>query len=294
MSGTRCAMAGTECARGWQANFLKPLNPILGETLQTEYSDGSKLYMEQLESPCVHERLRACVSTAQSSEPRSSSRPDVAILLMRRGGCRGHEPRACSHSITHCHAASGLAGCRASAQNTPNPETNNVSSTRRFWEPESVSDVCVRGQTCHHPPISSYHLVGPGGMYQYYGHTTFDIGFGYNRCGHLPRDRQTHRQTHRHTDAQIQQAGTKTDATNRHTDTQTHRHTDPICTRQTAQTPSPPSSLLFLSALRTAPHISPLPLPLAALFPCSCKNPLLLFARGAVCSISGNAFYFGR
>mmetsp|Transcript_38151 Transcript_38151/g.89931 ORF Transcript_38151/g.89931 Transcript_38151/m.89931 type:complete len:438 (+) Transcript_38151:138-1451(+) len=64
------------------ANFLKPLNPILGETLQTEYSDGSKLYMEQ---------------------------------------------------------------------------------------------------TCHHPPISSYHLVGPGGMYQYYGHTTFDIGFGYNR-----------------------------------------------------------------------------------------------------------------
>lgn len=41
-------MAGTECARGWQANFLKPLNPILGETLQTEYSDGSKLYMEQV------------------------------------------------------------------------------------------------------------------------------------------------------------------------------------------------------------------------------------------------------
>mmetsp|Transcript_39699 Transcript_39699/g.77698 ORF Transcript_39699/g.77698 Transcript_39699/m.77698 type:complete len:448 (+) Transcript_39699:36-1379(+) len=28
-------------------NFLKPLNPILGETLQMDYSDGAKLYMEQ-------------------------------------------------------------------------------------------------------------------------------------------------------------------------------------------------------------------------------------------------------
>jgi hypothetical protein len=28
-------------------NFLKPLNPILGETLQVDFSDGSKLYMEQ-------------------------------------------------------------------------------------------------------------------------------------------------------------------------------------------------------------------------------------------------------
>uniref|UniRef100_A0A7S0EDB9 Oxysterol-binding protein n=1 Tax=Hanusia phi TaxID=3032 RepID=A0A7S0EDB9_9CRYP len=28
-------------------NFLKPLNPILGETLQVDYGDGSKLYMEQ-------------------------------------------------------------------------------------------------------------------------------------------------------------------------------------------------------------------------------------------------------
>jgi len=64
------------------ANFLKPLNPILGETLQADYSDGSKLYMEQ---------------------------------------------------------------------------------------------------TCHHPPISSFHLVAPGKMYEYYGFTTFDIGFGYNR-----------------------------------------------------------------------------------------------------------------
>jgi hypothetical protein len=28
-------------------NFLKPLNPILGETLQVEYADGAKLFMEQ-------------------------------------------------------------------------------------------------------------------------------------------------------------------------------------------------------------------------------------------------------
>ena len=28
-------------------NFLKPLNPLLGETLQTEYADGSRLFMEQ-------------------------------------------------------------------------------------------------------------------------------------------------------------------------------------------------------------------------------------------------------
>jgi hypothetical protein len=28
-------------------NFLKPLNPILGETLQVDFTDGSKLYMEQ-------------------------------------------------------------------------------------------------------------------------------------------------------------------------------------------------------------------------------------------------------
>jgi len=28
-------------------NFLKPLNPLLGETLQTEYSDGTRLWMEQ-------------------------------------------------------------------------------------------------------------------------------------------------------------------------------------------------------------------------------------------------------
>jgi hypothetical protein len=29
-------------------NFLKPLNPILGETLQSEFSDGSCLFMEQV------------------------------------------------------------------------------------------------------------------------------------------------------------------------------------------------------------------------------------------------------
>jgi hypothetical protein len=28
-------------------NFLKPLNPLLGETLQMEYADGSRLFMEQ-------------------------------------------------------------------------------------------------------------------------------------------------------------------------------------------------------------------------------------------------------
>eukprot|EP00960_Hanusia_phi_P033181 750326-Hanusia_phi.AAC.3 len=62
--------------------FLKPLNPILGETLQVEYSDGSKAYLEQ---------------------------------------------------------------------------------------------------TCHHPPITSFLLVGPGEVYKYSGFTEFGVGFGYNK-----------------------------------------------------------------------------------------------------------------
>jgi len=37
-------------------NFLKPLNPLLGETLQTDYGDGSKLYMEQT---CHHPPVAA-------------------------------------------------------------------------------------------------------------------------------------------------------------------------------------------------------------------------------------------
>mmetsp|Transcript_28791 Transcript_28791/g.59015 ORF Transcript_28791/g.59015 Transcript_28791/m.59015 type:complete len:436 (-) Transcript_28791:489-1796(-) len=37
-------------------NFLKPLNPILGETLQVDYGDGSKLYMEQT---CHHPPVSA-------------------------------------------------------------------------------------------------------------------------------------------------------------------------------------------------------------------------------------------
>eukprot|EP00292_Cryptomonas_paramecium_P006006 CAMPEP_0113693420 /NCGR_PEP_ID=MMETSP0038_2-20120614/19653_1 /TAXON_ID=2898 /ORGANISM="Cryptomonas paramecium" /LENGTH=391 /DNA_ID=CAMNT_0000615487 /DNA_START=59 /DNA_END=1230 /DNA_ORIENTATION=+ /assembly_acc=CAM_ASM_000170 len=63
-------------------NFLKPLNPILGETLQVDYEDGSRLFMEQ---------------------------------------------------------------------------------------------------TCHHPPVSSFSFRGAESRYHYYGYTTFDIGFGYNK-----------------------------------------------------------------------------------------------------------------
>jgi len=39
-----CFIAGMVCTSG---NFLKPLNPILGETFQVTYSDGSRLFMEQ-------------------------------------------------------------------------------------------------------------------------------------------------------------------------------------------------------------------------------------------------------
>mmetsp|Transcript_25916 Transcript_25916/g.62509 ORF Transcript_25916/g.62509 Transcript_25916/m.62509 type:complete len:438 (+) Transcript_25916:63-1376(+) len=63
-------------------NFLKPLNPVLGETLQVDYEDGAKAYLEQ---------------------------------------------------------------------------------------------------TCHHPPVSSFLLEGPGAQYRYYGYTTFAIGFGMNK-----------------------------------------------------------------------------------------------------------------
>jgi hypothetical protein len=33
-------------AYSWQSYFLKPLNPILGETLEMSYNDGSKYYAE--------------------------------------------------------------------------------------------------------------------------------------------------------------------------------------------------------------------------------------------------------
>lgn len=64
------------------ANFMKPLNPVLGETLQVDFSDGSKAYLEQ---------------------------------------------------------------------------------------------------TCHHPPISSFKLDGPQGLYDFWGFTEFGVKFGYNR-----------------------------------------------------------------------------------------------------------------
>ena len=46
-------------------NFLKPLNPLLGETLQTEYGDGSKLYMEQT---CHHPPVAAFLLEGPSKE----------------------------------------------------------------------------------------------------------------------------------------------------------------------------------------------------------------------------------
>ena len=64
------------------ANFMKPLNPILGETLQVDFSDGSKAYLEQ---------------------------------------------------------------------------------------------------TCHHPPITSFQLDHPQGLYEFFGFIEFGAGFGYNK-----------------------------------------------------------------------------------------------------------------
>jgi hypothetical protein len=46
-------------------NFLKPLNPILGETLQVEYSDGSRLWMEQT---CHHPPVGAFLLEAKDRE----------------------------------------------------------------------------------------------------------------------------------------------------------------------------------------------------------------------------------
>mmetsp|Transcript_89282 Transcript_89282/g.133859 ORF Transcript_89282/g.133859 Transcript_89282/m.133859 type:complete len:435 (-) Transcript_89282:168-1472(-) len=46
-------------------NFLKPLNPILGETLQVDYGDGSKLYMEQT---CHHPPVSAFYLVAGSKD----------------------------------------------------------------------------------------------------------------------------------------------------------------------------------------------------------------------------------
>jgi len=74
-----CFISGMALTSG---NFLKPLNPILGETLQVSYADGSEAYFEQ---------------------------------------------------------------------------------------------------TCHHPPVTSFCLDGPEKGYRYYGHTTFSVGFGYNK-----------------------------------------------------------------------------------------------------------------
>jgi hypothetical protein len=48
-------------------NFLKPLNPLLGETLQTEYGDGSKLWMEQT---CHHPPVAAFYLEAAVSKKR--------------------------------------------------------------------------------------------------------------------------------------------------------------------------------------------------------------------------------
>mmetsp|Transcript_66392 Transcript_66392/g.163608 ORF Transcript_66392/g.163608 Transcript_66392/m.163608 type:complete len:420 (+) Transcript_66392:186-1445(+) len=74
-----CFISGMALTSG---NFLKPLNPLLGETLQVQYDDGSSAFLEQ---------------------------------------------------------------------------------------------------TCHHPPVSSFLLEGPQKLYRYYGYTTFEIGFGYNK-----------------------------------------------------------------------------------------------------------------
>jgi len=74
-----CFIANSICTAG---TFLKPLNPILGETLQVDFSDGSKAYLEQ---------------------------------------------------------------------------------------------------TCHHPPITSFKLDGPQGLYDFWGFTEFGVKFGYNR-----------------------------------------------------------------------------------------------------------------
>lgn len=35
----------------WSNSFLKPLNPILGETLEAEYIDGTQIFAEQV---CHH------------------------------------------------------------------------------------------------------------------------------------------------------------------------------------------------------------------------------------------------
>mmetsp|Transcript_17499 Transcript_17499/g.27083 ORF Transcript_17499/g.27083 Transcript_17499/m.27083 type:complete len:430 (+) Transcript_17499:328-1617(+) len=74
-----CFIAGMSLTSN---NFLKPLNPILGETLQCELGDGSRLYMEQ---------------------------------------------------------------------------------------------------SCHHPPVSAFLVESPDQAYKYHGHTTFKMGFGYNK-----------------------------------------------------------------------------------------------------------------
>lgn len=45
------------------ANFMKPLNPILGETLQVDFSDGSKAYLEQT---CHHPPITSlCLDSPQ-------------------------------------------------------------------------------------------------------------------------------------------------------------------------------------------------------------------------------------
>jgi len=57
-----CFVAATTLTSG---NFLKPLNPILGETLQMDYADGAKLYMEQT---CHHPPVSAFCLYAPDNE----------------------------------------------------------------------------------------------------------------------------------------------------------------------------------------------------------------------------------
>lgn len=133
--------------------WRKPFNPILGETWQAEMEGGISLFMEQ---------VGAAVGQADGRGLQGSA----ARLRRERGPGRG--PRGTAAPVAGARGASSGDTWRAAA-------ARSRRCARPLAQPQAPKNPPPAGpparvaQVSHHPPVSAYQMLGPGGAWKFYG-----------------------------------------------------------------------------------------------------------------------------